>query len=191
MVFAAGSIAQYLRLGPDERILGLLPLAFDYGLYQLLMTVLSGGTLVLERSFAFRRRSSSGCRRRRRPSSPAFRRSTRRSSRCADDGLRAAERPPGHEHRRRLPATFHGELARIFPNALVFAMYGLTECKRVSYLEPSSSPRSRPRSGRRSRARRRWSCGRTGLGRAGRDGRALRPRPVMVGYWRKPSRARR
>ena len=25
MVFAAGSIAQYLRLGPDERILGLLP----------------------------------------------------------------------------------------------------------------------------------------------------------------------
>jgi long-chain acyl-CoA synthetase len=35
-----------------------------------------------------------------------------------------------------LPATFHGELARIFPSALVFAMYGLTECKRVSYLEP-------------------------------------------------------
>ena len=53
MVFAAGSIAQYLRLGPDERILGLLPLAFDYGLYQLLMNVLEGGTLVLERSFAF------------------------------------------------------------------------------------------------------------------------------------------
>ena len=53
MVFAAGSIAQYLRLGPDERILGLLPLAFDYGLYQLLMNVLKGGTLVLERSFAF------------------------------------------------------------------------------------------------------------------------------------------
>ncbi|NJL18559.1 MAG: AMP-binding protein, partial [Nitrospira sp.] len=53
MVFAAGSIAQYLRLGPDERILGLLPLAFDYGLYQLLMNVLKGGTLILERSFAF------------------------------------------------------------------------------------------------------------------------------------------
>jgi acyl-CoA synthetase (AMP-forming)/AMP-acid ligase II len=53
MVFAAGSISQYLRLGSDERILGLLPLAFDYGLYQLLMNVLKGGTLVLERSFAF------------------------------------------------------------------------------------------------------------------------------------------
>src|SRR5688572_31248984 len=53
MVFAAGSIAQYLRLGADERILGVLPLAFDYGLYQLLMAIRMGGTLVLERSFAF------------------------------------------------------------------------------------------------------------------------------------------
>jgi long-chain acyl-CoA synthetase len=35
-----------------------------------------------------------------------------------------------------LPATFHAEMRRIFPNALIFAMYGLTECKRVSYLEP-------------------------------------------------------
>ena len=24
----------------------------------------------------------------------------------------------------------------IFPNALIYKMYGLTECKRVSYLEP-------------------------------------------------------
>jgi acyl-coenzyme A synthetase/AMP-(fatty) acid ligase len=30
----------------------------------------------------------------------------------------------------------HEGLHRIFPNALVFAMYGLTECKRVCYLEP-------------------------------------------------------
>ena len=31
----------------------MLPLAFDYGLYQLLMTVRLGATLVLERSFVF------------------------------------------------------------------------------------------------------------------------------------------
>jgi len=35
-----------------------------------------------------------------------------------------------------LPPTFHDPLREIFPNALVFRMYGLTECKRVSYLEP-------------------------------------------------------
>jgi long-chain acyl-CoA synthetase len=35
-----------------------------------------------------------------------------------------------------LPAEWSGELQRPFPSALRFKMYGLTECKRVSYLEP-------------------------------------------------------
>jgi long-chain acyl-CoA synthetase len=35
-----------------------------------------------------------------------------------------------------LPPDFLDGLEAIFPNALVFAMYGLTECKRVAYLEP-------------------------------------------------------
>ena len=53
MVFAAGSISEYLRLSADDRILSVLPLAFDYGLYQLLMAVRLGATLALERSFVF------------------------------------------------------------------------------------------------------------------------------------------
>ena len=35
-----------------------------------------------------------------------------------------------------LPPSFHDSLREVFPNALIFRMYGLTECKRVSYLEP-------------------------------------------------------
>jgi acyl-CoA synthetase (AMP-forming)/AMP-acid ligase II len=35
-----------------------------------------------------------------------------------------------------LPAEFIPALQKIFPNALIFKMYGLTECKRVCYLEP-------------------------------------------------------
>jgi acyl-CoA synthetase (AMP-forming)/AMP-acid ligase II len=35
-----------------------------------------------------------------------------------------------------LPAEYIPELKKIFPNALIFKMYGLTECKRVCYLEP-------------------------------------------------------
>jgi acyl-coenzyme A synthetase/AMP-(fatty) acid ligase len=35
-----------------------------------------------------------------------------------------------------LPAEFIPTLKEIFPNALIYKMYGLTECKRVSYLEP-------------------------------------------------------
>lgn len=53
MLFAAGSLIQYLRLAASDRILCTLPLAFDYGLYQWLMAVQLGAVLVLERSFAF------------------------------------------------------------------------------------------------------------------------------------------
>ena len=35
-----------------------------------------------------------------------------------------------------LPAEFIPDLKKIFPKALIFKMYGLTECKRVSYFEP-------------------------------------------------------
>jgi acyl-coenzyme A synthetase/AMP-(fatty) acid ligase len=35
-----------------------------------------------------------------------------------------------------LPADYTAELHQIFPNALIYRMYGLTECKRVCYLEP-------------------------------------------------------
>ncbi len=50
---ATGSIAEYLGSAPDDVVLSVLPLSFGYGLSQLLPTFLAGGTLVLERSFAF------------------------------------------------------------------------------------------------------------------------------------------
>ncbi|HEV3478341.1 MAG TPA: class I adenylate-forming enzyme family protein, partial [Gaiellaceae bacterium] len=135
MVFAAGSIAEYLRLDSDDRILNVLPLAFDYGLYQLLMAMRIGGTLVLERSFAF----------------PA-----KTLKRIDEEEVTVFPGVPtvfatllGMKHRaphpsvRRvtntaagLPPSFHDGLHELFPNALIFRMYGLTECKRVSYLEP-------------------------------------------------------
>ena len=137
IVFAAGSISQYLRLGPDERILGLLPLAFDYGLYQLLMNVLEGGTLILERSFAFPPQIVKRVQEEQAtvfPGVPTVYATLLSMRRSMDFELPSVRRVTNTAAA--LPATFHGELARIFPNALVFAMYGLTECKRVSYLEP-------------------------------------------------------
>ena len=53
LVFVIGSIAEYLRLDADDRILSILPLAYTYGLSQLLLGVRVGGTLLLERTFAF------------------------------------------------------------------------------------------------------------------------------------------
>lgn len=137
MVFAAGSISQYLRLGPDERILGVLPVAFDYGLYQLLMAVRMGGTLVLERSFAFPAQIVKRVQDEEItvfPGVPTVYATLLSMRRGMEFELPSVRRVTSTAAA--LPATFHGELRRIFPNALVFAMYGLTECKRVSYLEP-------------------------------------------------------
>ena len=44
MVFTSWSLIEYLRLSEDDRIMLLLPLAFDYGLYQLLMAITVGGS---------------------------------------------------------------------------------------------------------------------------------------------------
>ncbi len=42
----AEAVAHYLRLGPDDRTLAVLPLAFDYGQNQLFSTWFAGGTVV-------------------------------------------------------------------------------------------------------------------------------------------------
>jgi amino acid adenylation domain-containing protein len=137
MVFACGSLIEYLRLDARDTLLCALPLAFDYGLYQLLMTVRLGATLVLERSFTypaqvFARMAEFGvtvfpgvptifamllsAHRREPLCFPGVTRVTNTAAALADD---AATR-----------------LREIFPAALIYKMYGLTECKRVSYLEP-------------------------------------------------------
>jgi long-subunit acyl-CoA synthetase (AMP-forming) len=53
MISAATSITTYLENRADDIILNVLPLSFDYGLYQVLMGLKFGGTVVLERSFAY------------------------------------------------------------------------------------------------------------------------------------------
>ncbi len=53
MVSAATSISTYLELRDDDIIFNVLPLAFDYGLYQVLMSSRVGATVVLHRSLAF------------------------------------------------------------------------------------------------------------------------------------------
>src|SRR5208283_2713634 len=53
VISAATSISTYLENTPDDVVINVLPLAFDYGLYQLLMMFKMGGTLVLHDSFAF------------------------------------------------------------------------------------------------------------------------------------------
>ena len=53
MASAATSIITYLENCEPDIILNVLPLSFDYGLYQVIMSSMFGGTIVLEKSFSF------------------------------------------------------------------------------------------------------------------------------------------
>ena len=137
MLFAAGSLIEYLRLGPDERILCALPLAFDYGLYQWLMTVQLGATLVLERSFAFPAQVFARMREFEVtvfPGVPTIFAMLLSAHRGEPLCFPAVTRVTNTAAA--LPDEQALRLREIFPHALIYKMYGLTECKRVCYLEP-------------------------------------------------------
>ena len=137
MVFALQSLVEYLRLSKSDRILCALPLAFDYGLYQLLMSVYLGATLVLEKSFTYPTLIFNRMRDENVTVFPAV--PTMFSMTIA-----AHNREPLHfpsvtrvtNTAAALPADFIPALTDIFPQALIYKMYGLTECKRACYLPP-------------------------------------------------------
>jgi long-chain acyl-CoA synthetase len=135
LVFATESIADYLRVGADDRILSVLPIAFTYGLSQLLLSARIGATLLLERSFTFPAKTLSRLRDEQATVFPAVptvfatilamsEDATYPSVRCLTNAAAG------------LPPALHDGLRRVFPNALLYRMYGQTECIRVCYLEP-------------------------------------------------------
>ncbi len=139
---AAESITTYLENREDDIILNVLPLAFDYGLYQFLMAMRLGATLVLEKSFAFPQAIFERIREEKvtgfplvptmaamilqmRDIEPGFLPSLRYLTNTA------AALPPPHIAR----------LRELFPGARLYSMYGLTECKRCTYLPPAELDR--------------------------------------------------
>ena len=114
----------------------MLPIAFTYGLNQLLLTVRLGATLLLERSFAFPAKTLERLREEEATVFPAVptvyatilampsTTTPYPSVRCLTNAAAG------------LPPALHEGLRGVFPNALLFRMYGQTECIRVCYLEP-------------------------------------------------------
>lgn len=138
MRFALESLVEYLQIGGDDRIICMLPLAFDYGLYQLLMTTHTGATLILERSFAYPAQILKQLEDEQVTVFPGV--PTVYAMLLAAD----EKSPLRFPHVRKvtntaaaLPASFNQRLQAMFPNASLYRMYGLTECKRVCYLDPA------------------------------------------------------
>jgi long-chain acyl-CoA synthetase len=135
IVFTNASIAEYLRLGPDERILNILPFAFTYGLNQLFLAARLGATLLLERSFTFPAKTLRRMREEEATVFPAV-----PTVYATILGMQHDEPYPSvrclTNAAAGLPPALHDGIRRVFPNALLYRMYGQTECIRVCYLEP-------------------------------------------------------
>jgi len=133
---ASASIMTYLGLREDDIVMNVLPLAFDYGLYQLLMAVRAGATLVLEKSFAFPQAIFEKMRAEKVTGLPLV-------PTMAAMILNTDLAPGSFPHLRfvtntaaALPPSHIERLQALLPGTTIFSMYGLTECKRCTWLPP-------------------------------------------------------
>ena len=139
---AIHAITTYLCSERSDVTLCVLPLSFDYGLYQVLMAGAVGSSLVLEPGFGYAGQLLQTLRDRKittLPEVPTMVAMLLRLRSFRSDNL---------PHLRTftntgaaLPEPHVRELRRRFPAARIFLMYGLTECKRVSYLPPEEVDR--------------------------------------------------
>ncbi|WP_243373885.1 AMP-binding protein [Geotalea sp. SG265] len=142
MVAAATSITSYLQNREEDVILNTLPLSFDYGLYQVVMSVLFGGTIVLEKSFTFPYKIIEQLVQEKVtgfpivPTMVAIMLQMEKLSRYDFSSLRYMTNTAAA-----LPVSYIEKLQAFFPHVTIFSMYGLTECKRVAYLPPEELKR--------------------------------------------------
>ncbi len=136
MVFAAQSIISYLKNTPQDIILNALPLSFDYGLYQLIMTFAFGGTLVLEKGFLF---PSVILKRIQEEKATGFPGVPTLFSVLFNMDLSEYDLSSLRYMTNTAAAlsSWHIEkIQSLFPNVDFYSMYGLTETKRTLYLPP-------------------------------------------------------
>lgn len=189
MISAATSITTYLENKEDDIIIDVLPLSFDYGLYQVLMAFKFGGTVVLEQSFTYpyeiikrmvqeRVTGFPGV-----PTIFAILLQMEDLNKFDFSALRYMTNTAAAlsvEHIKRLRS--------IFPSVKIYSMYGLTECKRVSYLPPEELDRRPGSVGRGMPNEEVWivdeNGNRVGPGIVGEL--VVRGSNVMRGYWVDP-----
>lgn len=187
---ASASIIEYLGNREDDVILDFLPLSFDYGLYNVLMPLRFGGTVVLERGFLAPHQILGLLQRERVTGLPlvptiAAGLTQLRSLGPLDLPLLRYITSTGQ-----VLAPAHIErLGRIFPGVRIFSMYGLTECKRATYLPPEELARRPASVGIAIPGTEAWIADGDGnrIDRAGVDGElVIRGPHVMQGYWNRP-----
>ncbi len=137
MISAARSIIQYVGNVEDDIILNVLPLSFDYGLYQVIMAFMFGGTVVLERSFLYLHKILERISEEQVTGFPIVPTVVAMLLKLQDlkkydfSSLRYMTNTGAA-----LPVEHIRRLRSLFPHVRIISMFGLTECKRVCYLPP-------------------------------------------------------
>ena len=188
MVFAAKSIIQYLENVDEDIVINVLPLSFDYGLYQLLMVFCFGGTLVLERGFAFPAHILGRVEKERVtgfPGVPMIYNMLVRMDLSTYDlsSLRYMTNTAAA-----LSAAQIDKIREKFAGVTMFSMYGLTETKRTLYLPPEQLDQRAGSVGIAIPGTEVWLEDETGrrLGPREVGELVVRGRHVMRGYWEDP-----
>lgn len=136
---AARSITRYLENSAADILLVVLPLSFGYGLNQLVTAMLSGATLVVEKSFAFPQAVFETIRKERVtgfplvPAMAAMMMQARDLDASFFASLRyitSAAAP--------LPLAHLDWLRTFLPQVRIYCMYGQTECTRATWLPPEA-----------------------------------------------------
>lgn len=138
MIAAIESISAYLQMPAPPRILQIVNPGFDYGLYQYLLAINSGGCVcvpenelvVAETINAVDQFGINVL-----PLVPTLAR--RLVSQAETDGWTANSVELISSTGSLLDPTTVSGLSSTFPAARIFSMYGQTECKRISFLAPS------------------------------------------------------
>ena len=189
MLAAGTSISAYLGIREDEVILGVLPLAFDYGLYQMIMGFRAGARLVLARSFTFPAEilnlmvaeGVTGF-----PGVPTIFAILAELKSLASYDLSRIRYVTNTAAN--LPVKHITLLRQLFPDAKIYSMYGLTECKRCTYLPPEDIDRKPESVGIAIPNTELWIVddqdNKVGPGVVGQL--VIRGATVMKGYWEKP-----
>lgn len=190
MTSAWAMVQGYLGLREDDVVGLAIPPAFSYGLYNLLMSLGIGATVALDRQAAFPLRMAQTLARERVSVLPGV-----PTLFAALLGLPDIQQMDFSALRlitnaaAPLPEPHLQQLRVAFPSARLYSMYGLTECKRASYLEPDELDRRPGSVGRGIPYQRHWLVDEHG-----------RPLPngcigelvvsgphVMQGYWERPA----
>ncbi|MDX3899196.1 MAG: AMP-binding protein [Sphingobium sp.] len=137
----ARSVARYLGLSSDDRLLSILPYSFDYGLNQLMTMMLMGGAVVhqpvampTEIVRAMRDHAVTGVA----AVPPLWIGLVRllETAPTAFPALRLVTNSGG-----KIPTNILERMPHLFPDVRIFLMYGLTEAFRSTYLPPEKYAR--------------------------------------------------